>query len=595
MKKFFERLKKELKSTLGFVLLFSAIIFGWFFFILPDNATKTENVSYTEFEKMLEKDEVNKVTIDFTAPKFSFETDDQNLIYITDNPRTEGFKEKLLINGVEVTEVDPNAFDSLFSGLRTTLWILFVILMISFFYRTMKVGTGNNSKPLKDVPNTKFRDIAGHEEAKEEMQFLVDFLKNPKKYEKMGAKLPKGVILYGPPGTGKTLTAKAIAGEAGVPFFSVSGSDFIEMFVGVGAKRVRDLFTEARKNAPSIIFIDEIDALGGNRDNMSTSEHRQTINQFLKEMDGFNSKTGVIVIGATNRLEDLDPAFIRPGRFDKHIALHLPDQEGRLSILKVHAKNKKFADNVSLEDLAKMTIGMSGAYLESILNESAILATTRNHEVITKEDIDDAFFKVVMQGHKKRSGNERKDEEVRLVAWHEAGHALATKLLTDNEVPQVTIIPSTSGAGGVTFVTPNKMGLHSKEELMNNVKVLYAGRIGEYLLLGDENKITTGASQDIRQATTQIKQIINDFGMSDAFGMLNLSLLGNPQLQSLSENELFVKEAVKLSKELYQETLDVLTENKHILQAIAESLMEKETLTENELDMIIMKNQQKGE
>jgi len=564
------------------------IVFAIYYFITPSKyeASEPKEVSYLEFQEMLEENEVTEVTINFNAPRFQFYDEEENK-YITDNPRKEGFKETLLSHEVQVNEIDPTAEQRAYDILRMFLWIgLFAFVFIWLQKRMVPTKT-SPTKSAKSIPNTTFDDVAGQDESKEEMKFLVEFLKNPTKFKKMGAKLPKGVILYGPPGTGKTLIAKGIAGEAGVPFFSISGSDFIEMFVGVGAKRVRELFEEARKNAPSIIFIDEIDSIGSNRDHHSNSEQRQTINAILKEMDGFDSKEGVIVIGATNKIEDLDPAFIRPGRFDKHISINLPDQKGRLDIIKIHAKNKPLAPDVDLEALSKMTIGMSGAYLESIMNESAILATSRNREVITNEDIDDAFYKIVMKGHKKKSGDVRKKEEIELVAWHEAGHALVSKLLTNNEVPKVTIIPSTSGAGGVTFTIPKKMGLLSKEELCNEIKVLYAGRVGELLLLGDDQKVTTGASQDIRQATAHIKRYIDDYGMSETYGMLKISSLGDSRLNSLHQNEAFVQEATELSKKLYNETVELLTTHKDALQALSEALIERETLNEEEIEEII--------
>lgn len=569
---------KHITIILIGVLLFLSIVLPMLVPVPP----APKEMSYKKFETMVAKQEVKDVTINLKNPSFTFR-DKKSHEYVTANPKTDQFKESLLKADVKVYEIDPAQNDKWFEIFRSTFGTILVIGVLLYFSKSM-YPTNGKQKPTEIKPSTTFAHIAGNDEAKEEMEFLVDFLKNPKKYKRMGAKLPKGVIFYGSPGTGKTLTAKAIAGEAGVPFFSASGSDFIEKFVGVGASRVRDLFAEARKKAPCIIFIDELDAVGSNRDLGFNSEQRQTINAILNEMDGFESAEGVVVIGATNRMEDLDPAFIRPGRFDKHIAIALPDMKGRLEILKIHARNKPLAPSVNLEELAKMTIGMSGAYLEAIMNESAILATTRNKEVITQEELDDAFFKLVMKGHKKRSGDERQQDEIKLVAWHEAGHAIATKLLTANEVPKVTIVSSTSGAGGVTFITPKKMGLLSKDEIRNQIKVLYAGRVAEYLLLGSEDKVTTGASQDIKQATRYIADFINEYGMSSTFGMLRLSSLGNSPLQ---ENPLFVEEAIKLSKHLYEDTVAFLTENKRILQAVAEALIEKESLSEEELETII--------
>lgn len=554
--------------------------------IINDEEMNNDYVSYNEFNEMLSNEEVKEVFINFASPIFSF-TNSEDQVYRTDNPRIESFKEDLLKQGVKVTEINTKFQDTLSSMLTSLITIILLVTVFMFFYRRM-LPVNVEKKEVTEIPNVSFDNIAGNQEAKEEMQFLVDFLKRPGRYEKMGAKLPKGVILYGPPGTGKTLTAKAIAGEAKVPFFSMSGSDFSEMYVGVGAKRVRELFKEARQKAPSIIFIDEIDSLGSSRDLSSHSEDRKTLNAILNEMDGFIENSGVIVIGATNRLEDLDPAFIRPGRFDKHIAISLPDFEGRLEILKHHAKNKKLDSDVDLEHLAKITVGMSGAYLESILNEATIIATTKNKEFVTEEDIDDAYYKVVVKGHKKKRNKEEENQELEIIAWHEAGHALVGKLLGTSDVPKVTITPSTTGVGGFALMTPKKEKLQSKEYLLNRVKELYAGRIAEILLLKDENKATIGASQDIRQATNIIKSIILEYGMSERFGMINLTLLSNSRLMNdLSNNKIFVDEAIKLSNQLYQETFDLLKNEIRALSEIANRLIEKETIYEDELDKII--------
>lgn len=593
-RKFKDWLQKRKKIVTLYVLLF--IVFNILYFNayhqLQYSSDSIEEVQYSTFVKMLQENKIEKVRINLIAPEFLFLGTD-NVWYKTQNPKTENFKEELLLKGIQVEEIDPRQreqaqrfFNSMFN---TILWVFLFLFLMHWFQNRMG-GMKNAEISLDNRPKVTFANIAGNEEVKQEMQELVEFLKNPRKFTSMGARLPKGVIFYGPPGTGKTLMAKAIAGEAGVAFFSVSGSDFVEMYVGLGAKRVRNLFAEARKKAPAIIFIDEIDALGGDRNMDTHTEQRQTLNAILKEMDGFDSSEGIIVIGATNRLEDLDPAFIRPGRFDKHIAIGLPDQKERLEILKVHAKNKFLAPDVDLEALSKMTVGLSGASLAAILNEAAILAAVRNRKFITNEDIDDAYFKLVTKGHKKKSGSKRDEEELRLVAWHEAGHALAAKLLTKNEVPKVTIVQTTSGAGGLTFFIPKKMGLYTKEELINEIKVLYAGRIGEYLLHQDESKITTGASEDIRMATQKIKDFINEFGMSDRFGMINVQILTGSQRLPVINNEAFTEEAVRISQKLYSETLMLLQQHKHVLQAIAEELLKKETLTEEELDQIIDEN-----
>lgn len=421
-----------------------------------------------------------------------------------------------------------------------------------------------------------FDDVQGIEELKPDLYRLVDCLKNPKKYQELGARMPKGMILYGPPGTGKTLTAKAIAGEAGVPFFSMCGSDFVEKYVGVGASRVRELYKKARKAAPCIVFIDEIDAIGGGRGESNNGEKDQTINALLAELDGFNSANNILTICATNRLDILDPALLRAGRFDLKLAVGLPDKEGREAILKLHSKNKKLDSAVSIEALAKKTIGFSGAELENLLNEGALIAANNNGKVITNDDLENAFFKIIMDGNKKP--RKEIDEDTYLTAWHEAGHTLATKLLTKDGVPTVTIIQSTSGAGGVTFMAPDEKNLPSKKYLRNKIKIDYAGRAAEEIYLGNSDDITTGASQDIKNATAVIKSYIG------AYGMGNKGLIDIKQLTTQYD---IVEEAGSLSTTLYQETLDLLTKNKDKLESLANALVEKETLYEEEIDDIL--------
>ena len=421
-----------------------------------------------------------------------------------------------------------------------------------------------------------FDEVQGIDELKPDLLRLVDSLKNPAKYKKLGARPTKGLILYGPPGTGKTLIAKAISGEAGVPFFSVSGSDFIEKYVGIGASRIRDLFSKARKVAPCIVFIDEVDAIGGNRGDANNSERDQTINALLTELDGFAASEGILTICATNRLDILDAALTRPGRFDLKIAVNLPDKHARFQILKLHSANKKLSPEIDIEVLSKTTNGFSGAELENLLNEAALIAATKDKEWITNEDMDDAFFKIIMNGHKKKRSEE--DEYTRLVAYHEAGHTLATKLLTRDSVSTVTIVQSTSGAGGVTFRSPEDTALRSKKDLKSLIKVMYAGRAAEEILLNSDEDITTGASQDIKQATEIIRSYIGIYGMG-ARGMIDLSLLTN-QFN-------IIEEAALIANELYKETLTFLRKNKDKLDALALALLEKETLYEAEIDVLV--------
>lgn len=539
-------------------------------------------VSFTRFLDMVKEKKVMKVDIDLNKGTFKF-YDNRGALYITDNPKEDNFKRFLLDNGITVKERNGGQFSPVFMVILISQLILVGLII------QMRRGTGGlspnslSNKTIEEttsIPDTRIANIAGNEEIRDEIETLVEFLKNPQHYQSMGAKLPKGIILYGPPGTGKTLTAKAIAGEAGVPFFFMSGSDFVEIYVGMGSRKVRELFRKAKEKAPCIIFIDEIDAVGAKRSGQNNSEHNQTVNALLNELDGFDGSEGIVVIAATNRLDDLDPALIRPGRFDKHLMVNLPDQKARLHILKMYAKNKKLAEDVDLERLASLTIGFSGAALEALLNEAAILAANKHQSYITFEEIDEAYYKTVMKGSKKKSTSEEMHQK-ELVAWHESGHALCAKLLTDMEIPKVSIVPSTTGAAGVTFITPKKMGMYSKQELLNNIKIRYAGRAAEYLLLGDEDSLTTGASNDIEQATAHIREIIATYGMHPRFGLISLKEL------NVNADALILEEASKLANRLYEETVNLLAEEKEALEQIAKALMEKETLSEDELDEII--------
>jgi cell division protease FtsH len=448
-------------------------------------------------------------------------------------------------------------------------------LAVSAKEKKEKKENGKNGEALPEKKVT-FNEVQGIDELKPDLFRLVDALKYPAKYKKLGARPTKGLILYGPPGTGKTLIAKAISGEAEVQFFSASGSDFVEKYVGVGASRIRELYNKARKASPCIVFIDEIDAIGGNRGESNNSERDQTINALLTELDGFSAAEGILTICATNRLDILDSALIRPGRFDLKIAVNLPDKQARYQILKLHSADKILSEEVSIETLAKKTNGFSGAELENLLNESALIAATKDQEFITCEDIDDAFFKIIMNGHKKeRTSN---DEYAKLVAYHEAGHTLATKLLTNDGVSTVTIVQSTSGAGGVTFRTPEDIPLRSKKYLRNLVKVMYAGRAAEEILLDSDEDITTGASQDIKQATEIIKEYIAIYGMGSK-GMIDLTQLTN--------HFNMIDEASNMANELYRETIEFLIKYRGRLDALAQALLDKETLDEAEIDALI--------
>lgn len=480
------------------------------------------------------------------------------------------------------------------SGFSTFILIsllMSLLFFVAWFYKMNKktyepdklvVGSKDKNKTVPVNPEKKitFNEVQGIDELKPDLFRLVDSLKHPAKYKRLGARPTKGLILYGPPGTGKTLIAKAISGEAEVPFFSASGSDFIEKYVGVGASRIRDLFSKARKASPCIVFIDELDAIGGNRGESNNSERDQTINALLTELDGFTASEGILTICATNRLDILDAALTRPGRFDLKIAVNLPDKEARYQILKLHSSGKKLAEEVHIDALAKKTNGFSGAELENLLNEAALIAAAKDKEWITNLDIEDAFFKIIMNGHKKE--RVRDDTYARLVAYHESGHTLATKLLTNDGVPTVTIVQSTSGAGGVTFRAPEDVPLKSKKYLRNLIKVMYAGRAAEEILLEGDEDITTGASEDIKQATEIIKQYIAIYGMGSQ-GMIDLTQLTN-QFN-------MIEEASNMANVLYKETIDFLNFNRSKLDRLAAALLDKETLDEAEIDALICESQ----
>lgn len=426
-------------------------------------------------------------------------------------------------------------------------------------------------------------DVKGHDEIKADLEFLIKFLKNPKKYEKLGAKMPKGVLLFGPPGTGKTMIAKAMANEVGIPFIATGGSDFVEKYVGVGAKRVREIFAEAKKHEKAIIYIDEIDAIGKKRSGDNDNDERiNTLNALLIEMDGFKDSSGIMVIASTNRLDILDEALLRPGRFDKHIAVNPPDYKGRLEILKLYAKNKRLDKGVSLEKIASMTRGFSGADLANLLNEAAMLTALRDKDKTTMQEIDDALYRILTKGDKKKSF-ERSEDDTELTAWHEAGHAIVSKIIANQKVNKVTIIPSTSGAGGITLMEPKEGNYYSKEDLENMVKVSYAGRAAEYILLGDESKVTTGASNDIEKATNIIMAMIGSYGMSEKYGLLNLE-----KMKGLNQ-EYLLNEAREISNKLYKETIEFLEEKYELLKEMAEMLIKNETLDEDEVNALVSK------
>lgn len=443
------------------------------------------------------------------------------------------------------------------------------------------VDTKGTSVSVDTDGGVTFNDIAGLKEVKRDVMCLVDFIINKDKYLEAGAKLPKGVLLYGAPGAGKTLLAKAVANEAGVPFIYMNGSDFIEKYVGVGAKRVRQLFEKARKQAPCIIFIDEIDAIGGKRDEDNAGgEDRKTLNALLTEMDGFMDSDNILVIGATNRIDDIDSALLRAGRFTDKFCVPLPETaDERLEVFTLYARNKKLGDDIDLVSLAKETVGFSPAKIEALMNEAAIISVQEGRGYIKRSDVDSAMYKQLLHGHMKED-KKRSVDEIRLVAYHEAGHALAGVLL-GKEITKITIVGSTSGAGGVTFITPKEEGLLSVTDLKSDVMVSYGGRVAELILNnGVDERVTTGASSDICKATQLIHDIVVKYGMTDEFGLLNLERCGTSQ-------EFIVNKEVELAKELEERTKELLSSNKNKLIALAERLIQSETILAGELQKII--------
>ncbi len=445
------------------------------------------------------------------------------------------------------------------------------------------LGYSKNTDHFEDVnennENKKyFNDIAGLKEVKKDVKCLVDFIKNKEKYIEAGAKLPKGVILYGPPGTGKTLLAKAIAGEANIPFIYANGSSFIEMYVGVGPKRIRELFEKARKKAPCIIFIDEIDAIGSQRTGYDHSEDRKTLDALLTEMDGFKETENILVIAATNRIEDLDNALMRPGRFTDKYCVPLPETVNeRMEVINLYIKNKKLADDVDLNSLAKDTIGFSPAKIEALLNSAAIISVQDGNGIIRRKDLDKAMTKLLMDGHMKEDNSERNKKEIEIVAYHEAGHALVGHLF-GKDITKVTVIASTSGAGGVTFSIPKERGLSSARDVKGQIMELYAGRMAELMLFdGDKELVTTGATNDIERASKLIDSYVKKYGMSDKFGLLNLK---DEDDYKILDNK------IEVAKELEKETYELLKKHKDVLTEIAESLIQSETIYEDEINLI---------
>ena len=581
-------------------------------FSSPTRTTST-NLNYREFNELVASEKITsaKVSIDYNTMTVSGvykNTDGSQHPFTAIIPNTEKATDELIdelkkVNNV--TFVDANASNYLLELASSIIpLILFVVAGVFIMNR---MGAMNSSKQafdfsksrarLEDDIRVRFDDVAGCDEEKEEMEEIIEYLKNPKKFAKMGARIPKGIIMVGPPGTGKTLLAKAVAGEANVPFYSISGSDFVEMFVGVGASRVRDMFAKAKKTAPCMIFIDEIDAVGRQRGaglGGGHDEREQTLNQLLVELDGMADNAGVIVIAATNRPDVLDSALLRPGRFDRQITVSLPDLKGREAILKVHARNKKIADSVELSNLARRTPGFSGADLENVLNEAAILAVRENKDMIETQQIDEAIDRVMMGPAKKSRTYD--DYTKKLVAYHEAGHAIVGLNLPDGAIVQkVTIIPR-GNAGGYNLITPRKEKiLNSRKELMDTITSYMGGRAAEEIFFGD---VTTGASSDIQQATRIAKDMVTTYGMSDLgpiqYNSGNDSVFLGRDYNSPSNASSQVAyeidtEVRKIIESCHQLAKKIIEEHRADLIKIADTLMEKETLTAEEIEELLKK------
>lgn len=541
---------------------------------------------YVDFLKDISNKSVSTVYVT-NSPKITVKLTNGQ-IYQTDNPRTNNFKEELLKQGVQVSETSNYSPKDL---IPAVLFSLSLAAMAGITLKTSSFSTrkfrGVDSLDANAVLNTSynFHSVAGNEEAKESVRDIVDFLKNPEKYTAYGARMPRGVILYGEPGTGKTLLAKAVAGEANVPFYAMSGSDFVQVYVGVGASRIRQLFKKAKSHGKAVIFIDEIDAIGKKRDGSKgggSDERDQTLNSLLTEMSGFNEKDGIVVIAATNRLDMLDSALLRPGRFDRHIEITLPDISAREKILALHLKNKP-AHNIDIHDWAQKTSYFSGAKLESLVNEAAILAAKGDSKYIENIHMDKAYS-IVLAGYEKVDRDYIKEKDRKITAYHEAGHALLTlKVLPKDKLSKVTIIPTSKGAGGYTLSIPEDKLYQNKDYLKRRIMVLLAGRAAEEIVFG-KDYITTGAYNDFQQTTRMVSSMVTQYGMGETIGLLNLEELSN---LNYTNTEAVVNECKTTINSLYEEVKSIILDNKELLEKITESLLEKETLLSEDITELL--------
>ena len=582
------------------LLLLNAFVFPLF------SGHRVQEVGYSTFLKMVDEGKVKQVVLDDQYILFAAYDDNEKLnTYQTGVFPDQGLIERLEKSGVEFSSYIESEGSPFINFLVS--WIVPIImfsiigkLLFSFINKrggnAMSFGKSNAKIYAEKETGVTFKDVEGEDEAKEALEEIVSYLHDNGKYTEIGAKLPKGALLVGPPGTGKTLLARAVAGEANVPFFSISGSEFVEMFVGMGASNVRDLFKQASEKAPCIVFIDEIDTIGKKRDNggMGTNDEReQTLNQLLTEMDGFDGNKGVVILAATNRPEILDPALLRPGRFDRRIPVNLPDLQGRVAILKVHAKDVKTEDNIDFNSIARATSGASGAELANIINEAALRAVRQGRDKVTQEDLEESV-ETVIAGYKRKNAV-LSQEEKRIVAYHEIGHALvAAKQSGSAPVTKITIIPRTSGSLGYTMqVDSGEKNLMSKEEILTRIATLTGGREAEKLVF---NKITTGASNDIKEATKLARSMITQYGMSDQFGMVALETVNNQYLGgdtslacSPATSEEIDKEVVKIIGEEARKAGEILKANREKLDELSSFLLEKETITGDEFMAILNK------
>ena len=599
--------KKPRKPLIYYYVIVLMVLVLFNFLFMPWVAERQiKEVGYEKFMQMTEEEDIGRVEIDQEENQITFTDKDETAIYKTGMVDDPDLTERLYDAGAE------------FSGQiieQTSPWVVFLlnwILPILIFvgigqYMSKKMmdraggknsmmfgmGKSNAKVYVKSSKGIRFSDVAGEDEAKENLAEIVDYLHDPKKYEDIGASMPKGILLVGPPGTGKTMLAKAVAGEANVPFFSMSGSEFVEMFVGMGASKVRDLFKQAKEKAPCIVFIDEIDAIGKKRDGNvgGNDEREQTLNQLLTEMDGFEDNNGVIILAATNRPESLDPALTRPGRFDRRVPVELPDLKGREAILKVHAKKIKVADNVDYNKIARMASGASGAELANIVNEAALRAVRENRTYVTQADLEESI-EVVIAGYQKKNAI-MTDKEKLIVSYHEVGHALvAAKQTNSAPVQKITIVPRTSGALGYTVqVDGGNHYLMSKEELENKIATYTGGRAAEEIVFGS---VTTGASNDIEQATKLARAMITRYGMSKDFDMVamevqtNQYLGGDSSLTCSSETQKLIDEkVVELVRRQHEKAAQILLENREKLDELSQYLYQRETITGDEFMRIL--------